>query len=707
MARQSRKAKIETQVEAASIAVLENEAVNEVGSEVSIVNAVVKEGSLEVFSTGDYTFEYNLLASGTCYPVLKVKNDIFFSGWECKDLASAEALLISLYYQLTGVLKGSLASIRPSLLAKHPLSDLIYTANNAATLSESFDTQGNRTDLYRVVVNPHGWTLSGNTRLETLKNIEKTTGIQQQVHAVVTDGIDDIEVILGGNTQREKTGLDKFNEAIVRSGASESDKRYWTIVRETYIREGFGGGGTFDAMAAVKKYVDKNPGSHFADNLTEIAKSNETIAYDLMRLQQATQSKDGDTLAPQQAITELGKKLSKMARIKNAEPVNLEQVYEDIHLDTADIRRHYTGETLTEISRVLMDSTPEIRTQLIEAKQNGDKQKLSVLKAQLERPVTSDTAGKKGDDAEGDDAEGDEADSKYPDWNSLNDSDSVTESVPDVDHSQKEYNKEMRKAGYGEDGCWLLNKKTAESLLEAIGGVADVDPFAERGQNLKADRYILATERPLELKEWGGGAHDGGEGLRVATSLPVVEGLVSSATEIFKRIESMEIREAAFVVEANAIFYPRLATYFKAIPMAWVVVSRENALEATEGFGFEPSAYLKSNARFKNVTADNWNEAKRAYLIVYFGNNYDRFEKSCGKYGVICYNKKAALAKSVALDWEETSQGDLTANHDGSLYEVQKIGDTYFLSVDSKRQADGFKKLQHAQGAAILDSLGL
>jgi hypothetical protein len=693
-ARKSKQAKIESQVEAASIAVLENEA----ESEVSVVDVEVEAESLEIFSTGDYTFEYVLLPSGTCYPVLKVKGDIFFSGWECKDLASAEALLISLYYQLTGVLKGSTASIRPSLLAKHPLSDLIYTANNTATISESFEAQGNRTDLFRVVVNPHGWALSGNTRLETLKNIEKATGIQQQVHAVVTDGNNDIEVILGGNTQREKTGQDKFNEAIVRSGASESDKRYWTIVRETYIREGFGGGGTFDAMAAVRKYVDKNPGSPFADNLSEIAKSNETIAYDLMRLQQATQGKDGDTLAPQQAIAQLGQKLSKMARIKNAEPVNLEQVYEGIHLDTADIRRHYTGETLTEISRVLMESTPDIRSQLIAAKQDGDKQKLSLLKAQLENPQTED-----GDS---------------PDWNRLNDSEAATEAVTeavtavtapvaDAEDSQKEYNKEMRKAGYGEDGCWLLNRQTADSLLEAIGGVADVDPFAEKGQNLKADRYILATERPLDLKEWGGGVHDGGEGLRVATSLPVVEGLVSSATEIFKRIESMEIREAAFVVEASAIFYTRLATYFKAIPMAWVVVSRESASEATEGFGFEPSAYLKSNARFKNVTADNWNEAKRAYLIVYFGKEYDRFERACGKYGVICYNKKAALAKSVALDWEETSQGDLTANHEGSLYEIQKIGDTYFLSVDAKRQPDGFKKLQHAQGAAILDSLGL
>jgi len=692
-ARKSKQAKIESQVEAASIAILENEA----ESEVSVVDVEVKAESLEIFSTGDYTFEYNLLPSGTCYPVLKVKGDIFFSGWECKDLASAEALLISLYYQITGVLKGSIASIRPSLLAKHPLSDLIYTANNTATISESFEAQGNRTDLFRVVVNPHGWALSGNTRLETLKNIEKATGIPQQVHAVVTDGNNDIEVILGGNTQREKTGQDKFNEAIVRSGASESDKRYWTIVRETYIREGFGGGGTFDAMAAVRKYVDKNPGSPFADNLTEIAKSNETIAYDLMRLQQATQGKDGDTLAPQQAIAQLGQKLSKMARVKNAEPVNLEQVYEGIHLDTADIRRHYTGETLTEISRVLMESSPDIRSQLIAAKQDGDKQKLSILKAQLENPQTED-----GDS---------------PDWNRLNDSEAATEAateavtavtapVTDAEDSQKEYNKEMRKAGYGEDGCWLLNRQTAESLLEAIGGVADVDPFAERGQNLKADRYILATENPLDLKEWGGGVHDGGEGLRVATSLPVVEGLVSSATEIFKRIESMEIREAAFVVEANAIFYPRLATYFKAIPMAWVVVSRESALEATEGFGFEPSAYLKSNARFKNVTADNWNEAKRAYLIVYFGKEYDRFERACGKYGVICYNKKAALAKSVALDWETNSQGDLTANHEGSLYEIQKIGDTYFLSVDAIRQPDGFKKIQHAQGAAILDSLG-
>jgi len=689
MARQSKKVKTQT----ASIAVLENEPVNQPE------DVEVKAESLEIFSTGDYTFEYNLLPSGTCYPVLKVKGDIFFSGWECKDLASAEALLISLYYQITGVLKGSMASIRPSLLAKHPLSDLIYTANNTSTLLESFEAQGNRTDLFRVVVNPHGWALSGNTRLETLKNIEKATGIPQQVHAVVTDGNNDIEVILGGNTQREKTGQDKFNEAIVRSGANESDKRYWTIVRETYIREGFGGGGTFDAMAAVKKFVDKNPGSPFADNLSEIAKSNETIAYDLMKLQQATQDKDGDTLAPQQAITELGKKLSKMARIKNAEPVNLEQVYEGIHLDTAEIRRYYTGETLTEISRVLMESTEAIRAQLIAAKKDGDKQKLSVLKAQLENPQTEDVENNE--------------DGASPDWNSLNDLESETEdavtavTVPDPDYSQKEYNKEMRKAGYSEDNCWLLNQKTAESLLRAIGGVADVDPFAERGQNLKADRYILATERPLELKEWGGGAHDGGEGLRVATSLPVVEGLVSSATEIFKRIESMEIREAAFVVEANAIFYPRLATYFKAIPMAWVVVSRENALEATEGFGFEPSAYLKSNARFKNVTADNWNEAKRAYLIVYFGENYDRFETSCGKYGVICYNKKAALAKSIALDWEETSQGDLTANHEGSLYEIQKIGDTYFLSVDAKRQPDGFKKLEHAQGAAILDSLGL
>jgi len=705
MARKSKQAKIDTQIEAASIAVLENESGNEAKS---VVDVAVKADSLEVFSTGDYTFEYNLLASGTCYPVLKVKNNIFFSGWECKDLASAEALLISLYYQLTGVLRGSMASIRPSLLAKHPLSDLIYTDSNTSTLSDSFDVQGNRTDLFRVVVNPHGWTLSGNTRLETLKNIEKATGIQQQVHAVVTDGTNDIEVILGGNTQREKTGQDKFNEAIVRSGADESDRRYWTIVRETYIREGFGGGGTFDAMAAVKKYVDKNPESAFANNLSEIAKSNETIAYDLMKLQQVTQTKDGNTLAPQEAIAQLGQKLSKMARIKNAEPVNLDQVYEGIHLDTADIRRHYTGETLTEISRVLMESTPEIRTKLIEAKQDGDKQKLSLLKAQLENPQTDDNT-----------EEGEDGD--CPDWNRLNDSEAtdnavtavtavtvpVTVPVADGEDSQKEYNKEMRKAGYGEDGCWLLNQKTADSLLEAIGGVADVDPFAERGQNLKADRYILATERPFDLKEWGGGAHDGGEGLKVATSLPAVEGLVSSATELFKRIESMEIREAAFVVEANAIFYPRLATYFKSIPMAWVVVSRENALEATEGFGFEPSAYLKSNARFKNVTANNWNEAKRAYLIVYFGENYDRFETSCGKYGVICYNKKAALAKSVALDWEETSQGDLTANHEGSLYEIQKIGDTFFLSVDAKRQPDGFKKLQHAQGAAILDSLGL
>lgn len=677
MARQSKKAK----QAAATVAVMEAPESNEAIAPEEVIEAIAPD----TFSIGIYTFEYTNYADGTCYPVFKVKGELFFSGWVCKSRKAAKSLLISIYYQVSGVLKGSTAVISADLLATHPLSDLIYPDDNTGTIEESFDENGNRTDVFRVVVNPSGLALSGNTRLSVLEARAARTGVAEMVHISIASGTDDVALILGGNQQREKTPQDKVNEAMVKASAM-GGRRFWTNVRNIYIADFGLSGGYFDATVAVMKYVKSAPETDFSRNVKSIAEQNPTIAHELIKLQQSAANKDGSALPPEEGQKKMGAELSKMARAKNAAPIDRDLVYDGIAIDAAEIRKYYTGESVVEIIRVLTESSPETRLELIRQKAAGDRQKMSILKEQIENPEPENTG--------------------TPDWNAVNDEEeALADAAPAVDPNA-DYYKKMRKEGIFEEGCWLLNASVSEALNEAIGGIADVDPFAEPTGNIKCDRRITALENPLEIEHWGGGVHDSGRGLKVATALPPKEGLIPTATELFKRIENGQIGEAAFVVEASILFLPRFTAYLRSLPLAWVLVARENAREATEGFGFEPSPFLLDNPRFRQVKESAWNERCCSYAIIYYGSNYDRFEKACGKYGALSYNAKAAKARSLQFDWTE-ADGTLTALNDGNQYAIDVIGDTYFLLVDGVRKPDKYKTADHAKRAAIIESLGM
>lgn len=702
MGRPSKKAKAETEMKNKAVAVIENEGAAEdaIGVESAIETeteieadaAIAEEAPTETFAFGDYTFEYFTKPNGLTRPVLKYKSEILFSGWLCKDRDSAKSLVIAIYYQLSGTLKGSTAIIRAEMLATHPLSALIYPEDNTKTLEEAIEEEGNRTDLFRVVVNQSGLALSGNTRLTVLERKALRTGVDQPVHVTITDGKDDIAVLIGGNRQREKTPQEYANEAFTltkaKQASSNGGDKFWTDVRKTYQEISGKSAGHFDSTRAVMKFVNANKGSDIAGKVDKITEQNPTVAHEIVKIAAASRAKDGSELPPEQAAKQVAAEINKQARIKSAKPIEVENVYPGIDLDIAEIRIHYTGETVPVMAEFLSKCTPQMRARIIEAKRGGDKQKLSILKGQFE---AADTKA---------------ANEASPDWNAQNDADdAVAAPIPEVDPNKPYYTK-MRQHGIPEDYTWVLNKVTASALNAAVGGRADVDPFAEPTGNLDVDRRILATEFPISMEDWGGGTHDSGEGLRVVTSLPPSDALIPTFTTMMERIDNGTIAETCFIAEANVLFIPRFAPFFKAIPFAYVVVARENSREATEGFGFEPSPYMLSNPRYKHKTADDWNEAARAYVILYYGTEYARFEEACGKFGLIGYNPKAAAKKALHFDWQ--LEGDIeVATNAGVQYSVQKIADTYFLSVDGVRKTDRYKEVDHARRAAVIESLGL
>ena len=646
----------------------------------------------EIFTYADYVFKFYKDEFNRVRPVLYYKKELFFSGWKCKNFDSARSLVIAIYYTHSGELKGKEAAIRPELLATHPLSDLIYPDDNTGTIKESFEEDGNRTDLFRVVVNPLGLALSGNTRLKVLQQLAQSTGLEERVHVTITDGKDDVAVIVGGNKQREKTPQDRLREAIAIENARDPKNKYfWTNVRNTFQEISGLSAGIHDSIKAVTKFVAQRKDNPIAAPIDQIATQNPTVAHEIAKLQMATESKDGTPLPENEQAAAIGKELGKMARIKSAQPMDVEKIYPGIQLDIAKLRQHYTGETVPAMAQFLGDCTPEMREKVIAAviamkKAGKNPDKLSILKARLERE--------------------EEAAAPTPDWNAENDKEAAAPAAPAVDPNAEHY-KKLRQMGVLEDDCWILNKSTSEALNAAIGGVADVDPFGEKGQNLAADRIILATERPLQIEDWGGGIHASGNGLKVVTALPPAPEMVAPFTEMMLRIEDGRIEETAFVVEASVVFMPRFAAYFKSIPFAWVIVARENNKEATEGFGFEPSAFLHSHPRYKKLTEDNWNDAQRAFVILYYGQHYDRFERACGKYGNVCYNGKAAAQKSLHFEWEvEPGTKKPTAWNAGIKFEVDYIAGNYFLIVDGQRKSEKYKELDHAKKAAVIESLG-
>lgn len=636
----------------------------------------------KVFFTGDYKFEYYDLENGQCVPRLYIKNVLFFSGWACVDRNAAKSLLIPIYYQLSGELKGVQKELLTDLIATHPLNRLIYPNDNVANLRESLDAEGNLTSLYPIVVNPLGLVLSGNSRLLGLEQVERETGESQNVNVTISDGTNDLKIILSGNCQRVKTPSELINEAMTKA-ASMGTKNYITNVRNAYIALG-GSGGHFDAGWAVKKFLKTGKGSdELKASVKVINESSPTVAYELTKIQKAED----------EGMESLAAELNKMARAKSAQPINPDRVYKGLGVDTAKIREHYTGETPPAIARELAMATPEVRAQMIDAKVNkGDKTKMSVLRDRIENePSTADP-------------------NTVPNWNEQNDADEAAATAATVKatahlSANALHFQAMRAIGRHEADCWITNEATAQALNASIGGVADVDPYAEIGQHIKADRLILATEEPESLETWGGGIHAKAIGLTLATALPLKSGGIAAFAEIMRRIELTEISKAAFVCDAALLFYPRIAAYFKALPLAYVLVSRESEREATAEFGFEPSPFVLSNTRYKTVTSNNWNDRALSYAIVYYGSDYSTFENNCGKYGVVAYTPKAALARAIALDWITDSNGNLSANHLGTQYTTDLIGESVFLLIDGARQTEKYRRLEDAKRAALLHSL--
>lgn len=701
MARQSKKAKQEAQLAEAAIAVLE--APIEDTPEAEVPEAEVPEAAIEVtdsntptefFDFHEYRFEYFTSPLGLCRPVLKRKGEIVFSGWLCKDRDSAKSLIIAIYYQMSGALKGTKAAIRPELLATHPLSALIYKDDNTAALEVAMAEDGNKTELYPVVVNPYGLALSGNTRLTVVERQAKKTGIDQFVHVVITDGADDVGIIVGGNVQRVKTAQDYMNEAIAmtkRAAMKATGKfKFETEVRNAFIQLSGTSGGVHDATKAVMRFVAANPDSEIAKRIDKVGEQNPTVALELVKVSQATKAKDGTDLPADEAAANVATEINKMARIKSATPIEVSNVYPGIDLDLAAIRLHYQGETIPVMAEVLSRCSPETREAIIEFKRNGDKRKLSILKEAIE-------------------AEKVQAPDEQPDWNAQNDADEASVSsapVPEIDPNKPYYTK-MRQMGIPEDYTWITNKATAAALNEAIGGRGDVDPFAEPTGHLEVDRRILATERPIALEDWGGGTHESGAGLRVVTALPPSEALIPTFTEMMRRIENGTIAEACFIADISVLMLSKFVPYFKSIPFAYVIVERVSNSEAAEGFGFEPSPYLLSNPRFAHKTAADWNEATRAYVIIYYGTEYDRFANACEKFGTLLFNTKAAAKKAMHFDWLADSKGNLSASNDGVEYLIENIAGTFFLKIDDVRQDGNYKKIEHAKKAAVIESLGI
>lgn len=650
----------------------------------------------EIFDWVDYQFRYYKNDAGQVRPVLYFKKQIFFSGWYCKDFDSARSLIIPIYYAHSGELKGKEAALRPELLATHPLSALIYPDDNTKVIKESFAELGNQTDLFPITINPYGLALSGNTRLKVSQEEAQRIGLEIRVHCKISDGRNDVSIIVGGNQQREKTPQDYLREAIAKEQARDPNNKYfWTNVRNTFIADSGMAGGIHDAIKSVTKFVEQRAGNPIADKVNKIAEGNPTVALEIAKLQLATETKDGKPLPEKEQAEAINKELGKMARQKSAKPIDVEKIYPGIQLDIATLREHYRGETVPAMADFLTNCSPDMRerviAEVIDLKKAGKSpEKLSILKARLEQEDAAQNA--KGE---------------TPDWNALNAQEEAAQvqEVPAVDPNADYYRK-MRQMGIPEDGCWLLNQSTAASLNAAIGGRADCDPFAEPTGHIECDRRILATEQPLNIKDWGGGVHAGSSGLKIVTALPPSSEVIAPFTEMMLRIEDGRIAETAFIADASVVFLPRFSAYFKSIPLAWILVARENNKEATEGFGFEPSPFLHSHSRYKKLTEDNWNDSQRAFVILYYGPNYDRFERTCGKYGNICYNSKAAAAKSLQFDWEiEPSTKKPTAWNSGVCYEIEYIAGTYFLVVDGKRKPERYTEPEQAKRAAVLESL--
>jgi hypothetical protein len=651
----------------------------------------------EIFDWVDYQFRYYKNDAGQVRPVLYFKKELFFSGWLCKDFDSARSLVIPIYYAHSGELKGREAALRPELLATHPLSALIYPDDNTKVIKESFQELGNQTDLFPITINPYGLALSGNTRLKVSQEEAHRTGLEIRVHCKITDGKNDVALIVGGNQQREKTPQDYLREAIAKEQARDPNNKYfWTNVRNTFIADSGMAGGIHDAIKSVTRFVEQRTGNPIAAKVNKIAEGNPTVALEIAKLQLATEAKDGTPLPEKEQAAAIGKELSKMVRQKSAKPIDTEKIYPGIQNDVATLREHYKGETVPAMADFLIQCTPEMRERVIaevlRLKKAGETpEKLSILKARLEREAATPN----------------DSNEETPDWNALNaqDEGATAPEAPAVDPNAGYYQK-MRQMGISEDACWILNKPTAEALNGAVGGCADCDPFAEPTGHIECDRRILATERPERLEDWGGGVHASSAGLKIVTALPPAPDVIGPFTEMMSRIEDGRIAETAFIADASVVFLPRFAAYFKSIPLAWILVARENNKEATEGFGFEPSPFLHSHSRYKKLTEDNWNDSQRAYVIIYYGPNYDRFERNCAKYGNVCYNSKAAAKKSLHFDWQvEPSSKKPTAWNSGVKYEIDYIAGTYFLVVDGNRKTDRYTEPEQVKRAAVLESL--
>lgn len=601
----------------------------------------------KTYHTEYYTFEYWDTGAGW-YPVLKLKGEVQFSGWLCKDYDSAKSLLVSIYYQITGELRGAGMMLPIELVATHPLNSIIYPSEdgNVEYLRSAIETEGNLTKLHSPIVNPMGLVLSGNSRLKALEGIAEATGISQEMAVKITEE-DELQMILSGNHQRQKSALTilRESEAIaLRQGGARYKSRVMEIFQaRSGLSRGYG-----EATAAVRDFLMEQGDSDVAESVEAIAESSATVAVEVIKLVEAEQK------------GELGEELAQMARVKkSAEPIDPERAYPGLAADVMKIREVYGSEGVPAIAKALMDADPLVRRQMVEAKLAGDKQKMSILRDALEAEDDAFVAGDR--------------------------------SQPKTDP----YFAAMGEAGVHPAECWILNEQTANCLNRTIGGIADCDPFSEPTGNIQTQRRITAVENAFKVEHWGGGVHAPEKGIKIATFLPN-KIVASCLMEIFKRIESEEVGTAVVVCDSSVLFLPALVGLFKALPLAYIPVTI-----SVGGFGAEPSPYILSKPQFGKQTADNWNDRCGNYIILYHGKDYGAFEEECGHLGAIVLNDKAAKSRAVSWDWDQDSEGTLSTVADGILYEIVEFGDKYVLRVDGIPLSDKFLSTQKAQGAAI------
>lgn len=604
---------------------------------------------------GRYVFEYFNSGELTWYGRLSLEGDLLFSTWLCPSMEDVKALLVSVYHAKQGLLEEGEIELPIELVAAYPLNKILYPGGeNAKAVGESIVTNGDLTDLFTPTINPQGLVLSGNSRYQAVEANGAKTLIAKVTYKPES------QIILAGNHQRVKQPLELFNEAklqAIEEARKSGGKVYQSRIREIFQEKTGMSSGMADAVKRVADFLADAPETE-TGAIEKIANTDSaTVAADILSLREASQKGSGI----------LATRFQEMAKAKRASPLPISRCYEGIEKDVEAIRSHYTSESILEIARALMLASEEVRPLLIEAKVNGDARPMLKLMERIALDLQPDP----------------EPEEETP----------TEQPAKSAKQKAPTYAEKMQAIGIAPHDCWIANKATAAALNKAIGGIADCDPFSEPDSNIQADRRITAVENAFTVEDWGGGIR-AGQAIRIATWLPA-KNPAMFLREIFERIEKGTIAEAAIVVETTVLFQSPLAGMWKSIPLAYIPVRAD-----ADGFGAEPSKYILSRPQFADQSEENWNDRAACYLIVYFGSEYDRFEKACGRWGAIAYNAKAARSLS-AIDWRETDGGWL-ALYDGVQYEISYDGEEYTLTVDGMQVDRAFPTIDAAQKAAIV-----